>query len=369
MVAGPPIGGPTAGCSPASSVRLVRGMVTLAMGLAHANSGHAADAPSGFSSGRERRHGSTTILGHRRDLARAGREAARSASVPACSTWALPAGLRTSRTTSPTSTSTSSSPRSRPGGPSTTCLRSSAAPRARSRRFHFQQEVFRDLRVSQVRRAVDDFTELMRGTRRLQTRANRSHYRYQRERWWLDAGATYCRAVEGLTHSLAAADLRSCGLTAICVALVAKLFPDDFAALNRNCAEHQRPAPDERRRRPRDAEVDGAVQRVLCRHPTSVKDPSSPARSSGRCWSPVSAWSSSSTFYQLARGGAGRTATGRSSSGPNGRRTGRGPTCSSRGSHSHQRRTGPLRAGLRCVTDGRGIVRLRHRPQPGHQPT
>jgi DNA mismatch repair protein MutS len=71
---------------------------------------------------------------------------------------------------------------------------------------HFRQEVFRDLWVAQVRRAVDDFAELMRGTRRLQTRAHRSHYHYQRERWWLDAGATYCRAVEGLMRSLAAAE-------------------------------------------------------------------------------------------------------------------------------------------------------------------
>jgi len=96
---------------------------------------------------------------------------------------------------------------------------------------HFRQEVFRDLRVAQVRRAVDDFAELMRGTRRLQTRAHPSRYHYQRERWWLDAGATYCRAVEGLTRSLAAADLRSCGLTAVCDALLRHVASDGFRSL------------------------------------------------------------------------------------------------------------------------------------------
>jgi DNA mismatch repair protein MutS len=96
---------------------------------------------------------------------------------------------------------------------------------------HYRQEVFRDLQVPEVRRAVDDFAGLMRETRRLQTRANRSHYHYHRERWWFDAGATYCRAVEGLTRSLAAADLRSCGVTAVCDALLRHVASDGFRSL------------------------------------------------------------------------------------------------------------------------------------------
>ncbi len=76
----------------------------------------------------------------------------------------------------------------------------------------YRHDVFRDLERGQVRDAIGAFAEAMQQVRRFLTLARKQHYKYEKERWFLDAAAVYRRAVAALSEALAALDLRSQGL-------------------------------------------------------------------------------------------------------------------------------------------------------------
>jgi hypothetical protein len=76
----------------------------------------------------------------------------------------------------------------------------------------YRHEVFRDLEQDAVASAVRGFGEEMRRARSYLTLARKQHYRYETERWFLDAASVYCDAVEALSGVLATVDLRSRGL-------------------------------------------------------------------------------------------------------------------------------------------------------------
>ena len=79
----------------------------------------------------------------------------------------------------------------------------------------YRQEVFRDLEIDATVRAVDEFAQRMRTMRRCLALAGQSEYRYERERWFLDAVQNYVDAVRHLSGELAALVLRSRGMQAL----------------------------------------------------------------------------------------------------------------------------------------------------------
>src|SRR6266511_2417392 len=70
----------------------------------------------------------------------------------------------------------------------------------------------RDLEKDAVFEAVRAFAQQMRSMREHLAQADKLHYRYQKERWFLDAVGIYCQAVGALADELAVLDLESSGL-------------------------------------------------------------------------------------------------------------------------------------------------------------
>lgn len=77
----------------------------------------------------------------------------------------------------------------------------------------YRHEVFRDLENEAVASAVTAFADTMRTMREQLEQARELRHRYQRERWFLDAAATYTTAVGALVAGLGGAVLTSRALT------------------------------------------------------------------------------------------------------------------------------------------------------------
>jgi DNA mismatch repair protein MutS len=75
----------------------------------------------------------------------------------------------------------------------------------------YRHEVLRDLEQQALLECVGAFAERMREMRAQRARADKLRYRRQKQRWFLDAVATYCQAVRSLASDLAGLDLRSHG--------------------------------------------------------------------------------------------------------------------------------------------------------------
>lgn len=78
----------------------------------------------------------------------------------------------------------------------------------------YRQEVMRDLESAPVMRAVRAFSEAMRMMRGHLERAEKSWYKYEKERWFLNAVAVYCEAVTRLGNDLWHPEPASRGLRA-----------------------------------------------------------------------------------------------------------------------------------------------------------
>jgi DNA mismatch repair protein MutS len=75
----------------------------------------------------------------------------------------------------------------------------------------YRHEVLGDLEAPALLECVGAFSKRMRQMREELARADKLHYRLQKQRWFLDAVATYCQAVRSLAADLAGLDLRSRG--------------------------------------------------------------------------------------------------------------------------------------------------------------
>jgi hypothetical protein len=75
----------------------------------------------------------------------------------------------------------------------------------------YRHEVLRDLEQPALLECVGAFSKRMREMRERLARADKLRYRLQKQRWFLDAMATYCQAVRSLAADLAGLELRSRG--------------------------------------------------------------------------------------------------------------------------------------------------------------
>jgi len=95
----------------------------------------------------------------------------------------------------------------------------------------YRHEVFRDLEDAALRGTIESFARNMRAMRDRLGIAAKLRYRYQKERWFLDAAAIYCDAVSRLTHELSLAEPRSRGFLALRDYLTTYIASGDFTAL------------------------------------------------------------------------------------------------------------------------------------------
>jgi len=94
-----------------------------------------------------------------------------------------------------------------------------------------RQDVFRDLEREATLTAIKAFAASMAQVRERERRAERSDYRYERERWHLDASAAYVAAVDDLAEALRTPDVRSRGLAGYADYLATYLKADAFRGL------------------------------------------------------------------------------------------------------------------------------------------
>lgn len=80
--------------------------------------------------------------------------------------------------------------------------------------IQYRHEIFRDLENKNLFESIKSFARKMRAMREHLAQADKLHYKYQKERWFLEAVEIYCDAVNCLVHDLSLADLKSRGFLA-----------------------------------------------------------------------------------------------------------------------------------------------------------
>lgn len=95
----------------------------------------------------------------------------------------------------------------------------------------YRHEVMRDLEGAELIGHVRAFAKGMRSMRENVAQAEKLHYRYQKEYWFLDAVATYCHAVTDLMRNLSGTALDSRGLKAFRDYLAEHVASDRFKSL------------------------------------------------------------------------------------------------------------------------------------------
>lgn len=78
----------------------------------------------------------------------------------------------------------------------------------------YRHEIFRDLEDKNLFANIKSFAQKMRAMREHLAQADKLYYKYQKERWFLNAVDIYCDAVNRLVHDLSFADLKSRGFLA-----------------------------------------------------------------------------------------------------------------------------------------------------------
>jgi len=79
----------------------------------------------------------------------------------------------------------------------------------------YRHEIFRDLESKNLFESIKSFAQKMRSMREHLAQASKLHYKYQKERWFLETIEIYCDAVNCLVHDLSLADLKSRGFLAL----------------------------------------------------------------------------------------------------------------------------------------------------------
>src|SRR2546422_10647099 len=97
--------------------------------------------------------------------------------------------------------------------------------------IEFRHEVLRDLESDEVRAAVRALAGEMQQVRRYLTLVEKQHYKYEKERWFLDAAAVYCAAVSALRDALAGLQFGSRGFQGLRDYLATYTSSERFAPL------------------------------------------------------------------------------------------------------------------------------------------
>jgi len=104
-------------------------------------------------------------------------------------------------------------------------------PLSRVEAIHYRHDILRDLENQELFGRIKSFAQKMRAMRGHLAQADKLRYKYQKQRWFLEAADIYCDAVSGLTHDLTLADLRSRGFLAFREYLTVYTNSGDFASL------------------------------------------------------------------------------------------------------------------------------------------
>lgn len=104
-------------------------------------------------------------------------------------------------------------------------------PLRRVETIYYRHAILRDLENQELFGHIKSFAQKMRSMRGHLAQADKLRYKYQKQRWFLEAADIYCDAVSGLTHDLALADLRSRGFLAFREYLTTYTKSGDFASL------------------------------------------------------------------------------------------------------------------------------------------
>lgn len=97
--------------------------------------------------------------------------------------------------------------------------------------INYRHAVFGDLQDQALLGQIHSFAQKMRAMREHLEQADKLHYRYQQQRWFLDAVDIYCDAATGLARDLTATNLRSPAFRALRDYLVSYTQSGDFTAL------------------------------------------------------------------------------------------------------------------------------------------
>jgi DNA mismatch repair ATPase MutS len=80
--------------------------------------------------------------------------------------------------------------------------------------IHYRHEIMRDLENEFLFGRINLFAKKMRAVHRYLDKAEKLHYKSQKERWFLDAVDIYCGALNDLWHDLSSAHMKSRGFLA-----------------------------------------------------------------------------------------------------------------------------------------------------------
>ncbi len=107
------------------------------------------------------------------------------------------------------------------------------APLTTTSAIEYRHEVMHDLEDGTAMAQIRAFAQRMRAMRDHLAQADKLYYKYQKERWFLDAVGIYCEAVARLADDLDHADLKARGLLAFRNYLRGYVASDRFASLVR----------------------------------------------------------------------------------------------------------------------------------------
>lgn len=95
----------------------------------------------------------------------------------------------------------------------------------------YRHDIFRDLEHEAVLKCIAAFAQTMRRMRQHLVQSRKLYYKYQQERWFLDAVALYGEAVSTLTGELAHLEVTSHGIQGFRAYLAAYIASEDFLLL------------------------------------------------------------------------------------------------------------------------------------------
>lgn len=97
--------------------------------------------------------------------------------------------------------------------------------------INYRYDIFRDLDSEVLLGHVQAYAQDMRTMRSYLIQSDKLYYKYQKQRWFLDAVDVYCGTLKGLNSALATADLISSGFRAFRDFLTSYSDSDEFVAL------------------------------------------------------------------------------------------------------------------------------------------